>query len=149
MKRFVLLFTVMVAMSPFAVWAQADQKGIEDQAERIELKKQQLDLDKRWADLQFQKEMQKIQIEKARSQIGPDQRQPMGFPRHHPPCLMLMMAMCGLVHILLSIWTFQDIRRRNSGSGIWIVVVLLTGFFGTLLYALVRLGDIRAGGSAA
>ena len=149
MKRFILLFVAAVVLGPFAAWAQDEQKDADGPAGRIELRRQQMDLDKHWSDIQFQKEMQKIQIQKARAQIVPAQHQPMGFPRHHPPCLLFMVAMCGVVHILLSIWTFQDIRKRNSSSGIWIVVVLLTGFFGALLYTLVRLGDIRAGGSAA
>ncbi len=41
----------------------------------------------------------------------------------------------------LAIWVYGDIRKRNAGSGIWIVVTLLAGFFGALLYAIARLGD--------
>jgi hypothetical protein len=48
---------------------------------------------------------------------------------------------CLLIHILLAVWVYQDIRKRGRGSGIWIVVVLLTGLCGTLVYALVRLRD--------
>lgn len=46
-----------------------------------------------------------------------------------------------VVHILVAIWVYNDIRKRNSGSGIWIVIALLTGLFGTAVYALVRIGD--------
>ena len=46
-----------------------------------------------------------------------------------------------VVWLLLAVWVFQDIRKRNAGSGLWIVVTLLTGLLGAVLYALVRIGD--------
>jgi len=52
-----------------------------------------------------------------------------------------LMLLCATIHILLAVWVYQDIRRRNAGSGIWIVVALLTGLLGTAVYALVRIGD--------
>ena len=57
----------------------------------------------------------------------------------HGICALLMF--CFVVHILLAVWVYQDIRRRNSGSGIWIVITLLTGLFGAAVYALVRMGE--------
>jgi hypothetical protein len=35
----------------------------------------------------------------------------------------------------------------NRGSGIWIVIVLLAGLLGALVYAVVRIGDGRQKGS--
>ena len=52
-----------------------------------------------------------------------------------------MLLVCFVVHILLTVWVYQDIRRRNSGSGIWVAVTLMTGLLGAAVYALVRLGD--------
>jgi hypothetical protein len=59
---------------------------------------------------------------------------------------MFMMGVlgCALIHILLAIWVYHDIRQRNMGSSIWIVIALLTGLFGTLVYAVVRIGDKQA-----
>jgi hypothetical protein len=37
----------------------------------------------------------------------------------------------------------MDIRQLNRGSGLWIVIALLTGLLGALVYAVVRLGDAR------
>ena len=53
------------------------------------------------------------------------------------------MAMCVVVHILVSVWVIQDIRTRGTGSGIWIVIALIAGLLGTLVYAVVRLGDVK------
>ena len=54
-----------------------------------------------------------------------------------------LLAVCFVVHILVGVWVYQDIRRRNAGSGIWIALGLLTGLLGALVYAVVRLGDSR------
>jgi hypothetical protein len=53
----------------------------------------------------------------------------------------MMFLVCFTFHILLAIWVFQDIRKRGTGSGVWIALALLTGFWGTLLYVIVRLAD--------
>ena len=53
----------------------------------------------------------------------------------------MMFAIILLVNILLAIWVYKDIRKNNSESGVWIIIALLTGLFGTAVYALVRLGD--------
>jgi hypothetical protein len=52
-----------------------------------------------------------------------------------------------IVHILVAIWVYMDIRQLNRGSGIWIVIALLTGLLGGLVYAIVRIGDARQKGS--
>ncbi|MBL7188372.1 MAG: hypothetical protein ISS70_18760 [Phycisphaerae bacterium] len=67
-----------------------------------------------------------------------------GHPKHHGkdalhPLLLLLLV----VHILVAVWVYTDIRKLNSGSGIWIVIALLTGLLGTLVYAVVRMGDAR------
>ncbi len=54
-----------------------------------------------------------------------------------------LLIVIAIVHILTVIWVYQDIRKRGVGSGIWIVIALLTGLLGTLVYAVVRLGDTR------
>ena len=55
----------------------------------------------------------------------------------------LLVVACALVHVLLGVWVFQDIRQRRTGSGVWIVIVLVTGLMGAFVYALVRIGDAR------
>ena len=66
-------------------------------------------------------------------------RCPLG--RHARPLLGLMLLGAAVIHILLAVWVYQDLRRRNTGSGIWIVITLLAGLCGAAVYALVRLGD--------
>ena len=64
--------------------------------------------------------------------------------KSHPRCcriIGLVIAVLAVIHIMLAIWVFTDIRKRGEGSGIFIVLALLAGIPGTILYALVRLGD--------
>ena len=66
-------------------------------------------------------------------------RCPLGH--HARPALVLLMAGAAIIHILLAVWVYQDLRRRNTGSGLWIVITLLAGLCGAAVYALVRLGE--------
>lgn len=69
--------------------------------------------------------------------------QPLRCPlgRHAWPVLGLLVLGTAVIHILLAVWVYQDLRRRNTGSGIWIVITLLAGLCGAAVYALVRLGE--------
>jgi len=35
-----------------------------------------------------------------------------------------LILICMAVHILLAIWVYQDIRKMNAGSGLWIITLL-------------------------
>ena len=63
---------------------------------------------------------------------------------HHGPLLVLLVLGTAIIHILLAMWVYQDLRKRNTGSGIWIVITLLAGLCGAAVYALVRLGEKQA-----
>jgi hypothetical protein len=55
-------------------------------------------------------------------------------------CLMWVLL---TVHVLLAVWVFLDIRKRGEGHGVFIALALLAGIPATILYALVRLGDMK------
>ena len=67
---------------------------------------------------------------------------PWGSPgmRQRHLCGMFL-VLCLVMHVLLAGWVYQDLRQRQTGSGIWIVLVLLAGFLAALVYAVVRIGD--------
>ena len=116
----------------------------------VAMRQRHLETEAREMELDFQRQMHQLELEKRKLELQREQ-QAQGRPKHcgrfghHRkfPFLAMIPTVCFVVNILLAIWVFQDIRRRNAGSGIWIVVTLLVGFFGALLYVLVRLGDIR------
>ena len=52
--------------------------------------------------------------------------------------IFLIWVIC---NILLAIWIFTDIRKRNEGSGIFVAMALVAGIPAALIYALTRIGD--------
>ncbi|TAL02200.1 MAG: hypothetical protein EPO07_07565 [Verrucomicrobia bacterium] len=46
-----------------------------------------------------------------------------------------------LCNILLAIWIYTDIRKRNEGSGIFVAMAMVAGIPAALIYALTRIGD--------
>ena len=61
--------------------------------------------------------------------------------------LAVLLLLVAVVHILMAIWVYADNRKRGAGYGLWIVITLLSGFFGALVYAVIRLGDLAPSGS--
>lgn len=49
-------------------------------------------------------------------------------------CLII----CAIMHILLSIVVFNDMRKQGEVIGLWIPIVLLGGVFAVMAYALMR-----------
>jgi len=118
----------------------------EDAEWQMRLRHMELELQQREAELDFDQEMKKLELEERRIALKRQQRAQghRGKSEHCQKSEMLpIVIVFFVVHILLAVWVYTDIRRRNSGSGIWIVIVLLTGVLGVLPYAIVRLGDTR------
>lgn len=126
----------------------------EDLLRGMEIRHKQLDIEQRQQEMHFNNEMHNIQLEQKRLELDRD-RQMQQKPDtkacpgkdcwrgHHQAmkhCCGFMLF-CMVVNILLAIWVYQDIRHRNAGSRLWIVIILLTGLFGALVYAVVRMGD--------
>jgi hypothetical protein len=55
--------------------------------------------------------------------------------------LTLFFLGCIIFNILIAIWIFGDIRRRGTGSGLFVVLALIAGVPAAIIYALVRIGD--------
>lgn len=120
----------------------------------IEMQFKQMDLEQRRAELNFDNTMRDIQVEQKQLELERNRQMPnqpgqnmcpgkAKWRGHHFRMMhcAAFMFVCFIVHILLAVWVYGDIRRRNAGSGIWIVITLLTGLLGVLVYAIVRLGD--------
>jgi len=142
MKRYVLSVLLMSMFAYPVVFAQ--EPGPEDVEQQMHLHKMQLELKNHEAELAFKQEMRQLELEKQR--IGLEQQRRMtehlGQRAHgHKPCLGLFFLGCFVVHILVAVWVYKDIRARECGSGIWIAIALLAGLCGALVYAVVRLGD--------
>jgi hypothetical protein len=147
MKTLWTMLLLAGAMGTGLAWAQEKpEPGLprppapREQMEQMELRNRSLDLVEREEKMRFQHDMNALQLEKCRQDMERP-ASPSGRFHGHPRCLVFMIMICGVVHLLTTAWVYQDIKRRNSGSGIWIALALLTGLCGTAVYALVRIGD--------
>lgn len=134
MKRYVLSIVLMSMVLPTAAFCQ--QLGEEDIERQMELRGMELKLQHAEAQMDLERQMQELELEERRLELD-------RAGRGHKPKLHPLLLVCLVVHILVAVWVYTDIRKRNIGSGIWIVIALLTGLLGALVYAVVRLGDER------
>jgi hypothetical protein len=113
---------------------------------QLDMKREHMALQQQEAEMGFNQEMHEIELQKHRLALRNNQqhRKHMEKAGHNDHEGMFpILAICCIVNILVAIWVYQDIRKRNAGSGLWIVIALLTGLLGALVYAVVRLGDNR------
>ena len=130
MKRCVLGMVLAAMFLPVAVVAQDFEP--EEAEFHMEMRQREMELEQRQAEMEFKRRMGELELEKHKLDLE-------RLRKAHKPHPLLLVVL--VVNILTAIWVYQDIRQRNHGSGIWIVIALLTGLLGTLVYAIVRLGN--------
>jgi hypothetical protein len=159
MKRYVLAGVLMALLFPTVVFAgkgeqpkrrpgkKASQRT-QKVDQRMRLRGQQLGLEQRQAEVEFDRQMKELELQERRLELERKERSQQRPGKHFRHCrphrgkaAPAILIVCLVVHILLAVWVYQDIRRRQCGSGIWIVIVLLAGLLGVLPYTIVRLGD--------
>ena len=113
---------------------------------RLELRNIELEVEEIEAEFHFRRQMQELELQGRRIELEHQQKK-LGYQaygkRHHKKCAGPLVMICFVVHILVAVWVYKDIRNRNAGSGVWIAIALLAGLLGALVYAIVRLGDSR------
>ncbi len=141
MRHMVCVAAVMVVVlamaAPRVVAQEDDQKmpSIEDM-ERFE---RALELEALKSDLAFKQEMGKLELEQRRVEIENQRRGRRGHKGHGGGLLLVIV----ITNILLTVWVFRDMHEQKIGRALWVPIVLLTGVFGALIYAIVRLADTR------
>lgn len=143
MKTYYLLFVLAAAMFAPAVFAEEAELSPQEQ---MEVRNMQMDLEEREMEMDFHRRIKELELKK--HSLGMEReyqkkKYHAGSKRHHGKGGKPILVLLAIVHILLAVWVFQDIRKKSDSSGIWIVIALLTGLLGVLVYAVVRLGDIR------
>ncbi|MCK5845723.1 MAG: hypothetical protein KAG97_13505 [Victivallales bacterium] len=168
MKR--LFLSLCVSMAFFSAvlgYARGDVDDRGHRGRRFKMRgndeERELDQQERRSELQFQQQKREMKLEKMRRSMKSHGERRGGFhpkraPRfghggHYPfmrshhrmRALMILpfLFFCGIVHILLAVWVYQDVRKRDSDSGIWIVITLLIGPLGAGIYAITRIGDAK------
>lgn len=145
MKRIVLMSVLLVSMFACPVVLSQEFEP-EDMEFQMQMKEREMELQQLEAKMGMEREMQNLELEQRRMELEGAREQDYDDDDDDDDCgggLALLLIICSIVHILVAIWVYTDIRQLNRGSGIWIVIALLAGLLGALVYAVVRLGDSR------
>ena len=144
MKTYLLSAVLVFVLFPQAVFAEEhEEMGSEEEMElrRMEmgLREREMEMEDREMEMDFRRRMQEMELKK--HSLGMEEWHEK--KKHNDKGGAAILLFCIVVNILLTVWVYQDIRKKTDSSGIWIVVVLLTGLLGALVYAVVRIGDLR------
>ena len=134
MKRYILTMMLAAMLLPTGLFGQ--EQELEEVEFQMEVRERQMELEQRETQMDIERRMQELELEERELELERLRKKHHEKDGAHPLLLLVL-----VVHILVAVWVYQDIRRRGCGSGIWIVIVLLTGLLGTLVYAVVRLGE--------
>lgn len=145
MKSYILIAALTAMLIPTTLLAEEHEQNEEHHAmeRQIHLHRAQMELEEHESELEFDREMREMELHERHIELD-RQRKPVShkpYPKHHGKWHAKLLLLGLVINILLTVWVYQDIKKRNTGSGIWIVITLLTGLFGALVYALTRIGD--------
>ena len=144
MKQYVLMSILLVSMFACPVVLSQEFEP-EDMEFQMEMRQQEMELQHREAKMDMERKMQELDLEKRRMEL--ERARQDDDDDECEGALGVLLLICAVIHILVAIWVYMDIRQLNRGSGIWIVIALLAGLLGALVYAIVRLGDGRQKGA--
>jgi len=51
--------------------------------------------------------------------------------------IILLVVGC-IISIALAVWVYKDAEKRNMNAPVWLLIVLLTGCIGCIIYLIVR-----------
>lgn len=149
MKQIMYVITLLVVLylaTGFCQAAEEVNEELQSAANLLELREIQMEAERMEAEADFQRQMREIELQERRIELDHQRKEleGSGHRKHHGKnCAGPFLLICLIVHILATVWVYQDVRKQKAGSGIWIVITLLAGLLGALVYAVVRLGDIR------
>jgi len=53
--------------------------------------------------------------------------------------ILIVVAIVGLIiSLLIAIWVYKDAKKRDMNATVWLLIVLLTGCIGCIIYLVVR-----------
>ena len=52
--------------------------------------------------------------------------------------LIILVVVFYIIGILLAVWVYKDAKKRDMNAAVWLLIVLLTGCIGCIIYIVVR-----------
>ena len=52
--------------------------------------------------------------------------------------VIVLIAVFFIVGLLLAIWVYKDAKKRDMNAAVWLLIVLVTGCFGCILFLIIR-----------
>lgn len=133
----------MLFLAAGSVAQEPATRSDEDQTvEQMKLRETELQLKEQEAELAYRQKMREMELEQRNLEIEQLRREAAQPQGDGGGGLLLLLIL--VVHILLTVWVWKDMREQEIGRALWVPIVLLTGLFGALLYAVVRVADTRA-----
>ena len=146
MKHLILLTliaAIIVPASSLLAEEKSHEETIDALEKRMKIQQMEMEIQGQRSEFEFEQQMRQIELDRHRAELENQERQAGSHgQKHHEGCGIFILI-CLVVHILAAIWVYLDIRNRKKGSGLWIVIAILTGLLGTLVYAVVRIGDAK------
>ena len=139
--RMVAVVAMVLATAAQTDAAQEDEElSLEEQFERREA---ELEIQRLEDELEFDRQEHELDLEQHRAEID---RMRGHEPDHHKDDHGILILLVIITNILLTVWVFKDMNEKKIGRALWVPIVLLTGVFGAILYAIVRVADTRQSG---
>ena len=142
MKHVTLVIAVMtMVLTAAATTAAAQEEDEFGPQEELERREMELEIQRLEDEVNFDRQERELELEERRIEID---RMRGHKPGHHDGGHGLFILLIVITHILLTVWVFKDMNEKKIGRALWVPIVLLSGVFGAILYAIVRVADTRA-----
>jgi len=61
-----------------------------------------------------------------------------GFLGMFMTIMIILVVVFYIIGILIAIWVYKDAKKRDMNAAVWLLIVLLTGCCGCIIYLIVR-----------
>jgi len=52
--------------------------------------------------------------------------------------VIVLVVVYYIIGILIAVWVYKDAKKRDMNAAVWLLIVLLTGCIGCIIYLVVR-----------
>ena len=109
--------------------------------EQMEHMERAMELKAREAELVHEQKMRELDLAERQARVDRGRRGHWAHGKEKGGGMLLFVV---VVNVLVTVWVCKDMREQKIGRALWVPIVLLTGMFGAILYAIVRNADLRA-----